>query len=61
MAIEDIGKNALQVLEKRYLAKDAEGNHTEDVAGLFPRPWRRQTGIMMKTRILLRWRTAFTS
>ena len=57
MAIEDIGKNALQVLEKRYLAKDAEGNHTEDVAG----PWRRQTGIMMKTRILLRWRTAFTS
>lgn len=26
MAIEDIGKNALQVLEKRYLAKDAEGN-----------------------------------
>ena len=33
MAIEDIGKNALQVLEKRYLAKDAEGNHTEDVAG----------------------------
>lgn len=35
MAIEDIGKNALQVLEKRYLAKDAEGNHTEDVAGLF--------------------------
>ncbi len=31
MAIEDIGKNALQ------------------------------TGIMMKTRILLRWRTAFTS
>ena len=25
MAIEDIGKNALQVLEKRYLAKDAEG------------------------------------
>ena len=31
MAIEDIGKNALQVLEKRYLAKDAEGNHTEDV------------------------------
>jgi len=60
MAIEDIGKNALQVLEKRYLAKDAEGNHTEDVAVL-PRPWRRQTGIMMKTRILLRWRTAFTS
>ena len=58
MAIEDIGKNALQVLEKRYLAKDAEGNHTEDVAGLFRR---RQTGIMMKTRILLRWRTAFTS
>ena len=54
MAIEDIGKNALQVLEKRYLAKDAEGNHTEDVAGLFRR-------IMMKTRILLRWRTAFTS
>ena len=37
MAIEDIGKNALQVLEKRYLAKDAEGNHTEDVAGLFRR------------------------
>lgn len=36
MAIEDIGKNALQVLEKRYLAKDAEGNHTEDVAGLVP-------------------------
>lgn len=64
MAIEDIGKNALQVLEKRYLAKDAEGNHTEDVAGLFRRvaaAVRRQTGIMMKTRILLRWRTAFTS
>ena len=32
-----LGKNALQVLEKRYLAKDAEGNHTEDVAGLFRR------------------------
>lgn len=64
MAIEDIGKNALQVLEKRYLAKDAEGNHTEDVracSAVLPRPWRRQTGIMMKTRILLRWRTAFTS
>ena len=37
MAIEDIGKNALQVLEKRYLARDAKGNHTEDVTGLFRR------------------------
>lgn len=56
MAIEDIGKNALQVLEKRYLAKDAEGNHTEDVAGLFRRvaaAVAAATGIMMKTRILL--------
>ena len=61
MAIEDIGKNALQVLEKRYLAKDAEGNHTEACSAVLPRPWRRQTGIMMKTRILLRCRTAFTS
>ncbi|MEG1153147.1 MAG: vitamin B12-dependent ribonucleotide reductase, partial [Ruthenibacterium sp.] len=37
MAITDIGKNALQVLEKRYLAKDASGEATEDVAGLFHR------------------------
>ena len=37
MAITDIGKNAIQVLEKRYLAKNADGQHTEDVAGLFHR------------------------
>ncbi len=37
MAITDIGKNAIQVLEKRYLAKNAEGQHTEDVSGLFRR------------------------
>lgn len=37
MAIKDIGKNALQVLEKRYLAKDAAGQPTEDVSGLFHR------------------------
>ena len=64
MAIEDIGKNALQVLEKRYLAKDAEATTRRmwrACSAVLPRPWRRQTGIMMKTRILLRWRTAFTS
>ena len=38
MAIEDIGKNALQVLEKRYLAKDAEGNHTDCLLYTSPSP-----------------------
>ncbi|MEG1270907.1 MAG: vitamin B12-dependent ribonucleotide reductase [Ruthenibacterium sp.] len=37
MAITDIGENALRVLEKRYLAKDANGKNKEDVAGLFHR------------------------
>ena len=37
MAIEDIGKNALQVLEKRYLAKDKDNNHIETEDGLFRR------------------------
>ena len=37
MAINEIGKNAMQVLEKRYLSKDANGTPREDVSGLFHR------------------------
>lgn len=37
MAISEISKNALTVLEKRYLGKDAEGNVIENVEGLFRR------------------------
>ncbi|MEG0769253.1 MAG: vitamin B12-dependent ribonucleotide reductase [Ruthenibacterium sp.] len=37
MAVSEIGKNALQVLEKRYLAKDENGRSIEDVDGLFRR------------------------
>ncbi|MBQ1501021.1 MAG: adenosylcobalamin-dependent ribonucleoside-diphosphate reductase, partial [Firmicutes bacterium] len=37
MAIEEINKNALTVLEKRYLAKDDHGVPVEDVAGMFRR------------------------
>lgn len=37
MAVSDIGKNALQVLEKRYLSKDAAGKPTENVEGMFRR------------------------
>lgn len=37
MAIEEINKNALTVLEKRYLSKDEDGNLTEDVEGMFRR------------------------
>lgn len=37
MAITEIGKNALQVLEKRYLARDASGRPTETVEGMFRR------------------------
>ena len=33
----NIGKNALTVLEKRYLAKDENGNPIETVEGLFHR------------------------
>ena len=37
MAISEIGKNALTVLEKRYLAKDEEGNVVETVEEMFRR------------------------
>ncbi len=37
MAISDIGKNALTVLEKRYLGKDETGAVIEDVEGMFRR------------------------
>ncbi len=37
MAISEISKNALTVLEKRYLGKDGEGNLTETVEGMFRR------------------------
>ncbi len=37
MAISDIGKTALEVLERRYLGKDVDGNVTEDVEGMFRR------------------------
>ena len=37
MSIQEIGKNALTVLEKRYLAKNEKGELTEDVAGMFRR------------------------
>ncbi len=37
MAISDIGKTALEVLERRYLGKDVDGTVTEDVEGMFRR------------------------
>ncbi len=37
MAIQDIGKNAIAVLEKRYLAKDEHGTVTETVESMFRR------------------------
>lgn len=37
MAISEISKNALTVLEKRYLGKDEEGNLIETVEGMFRR------------------------
>ena len=37
MAINEISKNALTVLEKRYLEKDEEGNVVETVDGMFRR------------------------
>ncbi len=37
MAMNSINDNAMKVLEKRYLAKDENGNTTEDVEGLFRR------------------------
>ncbi len=37
MAISEISSNAQKVLEKRYLAKDASGLATEDIAGMFRR------------------------
>ena len=37
MAISDIGKNAREVLTRRYLGKDENGNVTEDFEGMFRR------------------------
>ncbi len=37
MAVSEINRNALHVLEKRYLAKDASGKNIEDVEGMFRR------------------------
>lgn len=37
MAIKNISKNALTVLERRYLAKDEEGKPIENVEGMFRR------------------------
>ncbi len=37
MAVSEINSNALHVLEKRYLAKDASGKNIEDVEGMFRR------------------------
>ena len=37
MAIEEISKNALAVLQKRYLAKDDKGKVQEDVPEMFRR------------------------
>lgn len=37
MAISDIGKNALEVLERRYLGKDENGSVIENVEGMFRR------------------------
>lgn len=37
MAVEEINKNARIVLEKRYLAKDEDGNLTETIEGMFRR------------------------
>ena len=45
MAITDISKNAMKVLEKRYLGKDENGNVMETVEDMFRRvsiplpPW----------------------
>lgn len=37
MTVSNIGKTALEVLERRYLAKDVDGRLTEDVEGMFRR------------------------
>lgn len=37
MAISEISKNALTVLEKRYLGKDEDGNPIETVEEMFRR------------------------
>lgn len=37
MSVSEINENARKVLEKRYLAKDDQGNATEDLEGLFRR------------------------
>ncbi len=37
MAVSEINSNAMHVLEKRYLAKDASGKNIEDVEGMFRR------------------------
>lgn len=37
MSIADIGQNAVKVLEKRYLSKDAKGNNIENIEGMFRR------------------------
>jgi len=37
MAMTDLGKNALEVLERRYLGKDEEGNVIENVESMFRR------------------------
>ena len=37
MSVGEISKNAMTVLEKRYLAKDENGNLTETVEGMFRR------------------------
>ncbi|MEG0616490.1 MAG: vitamin B12-dependent ribonucleotide reductase [Oscillospiraceae bacterium] len=35
--VSEIGKNAIQVLEKRYLSKDCDGNNIENIEGMFHR------------------------
>lgn len=37
MAVNEIGKNAITVLEKRYLAKDEDGNVVETIEEMFRR------------------------
>lgn len=37
MSVSEIGKNAITVLEKRYLAKDEEGKVIETIEGMFRR------------------------
>ena len=37
MSVESISQNAMTVLEKRYLAKDENGNLTETVEEMFRR------------------------